>query len=133
MAQLRQRKAEIEAAGGHVVLVGMGKPREAETFREQFQVPFPMICDPHRDLYGAYRLERTGMFSLLSPALALKGLSAMSQGHLMGLPEGDVKQLAGVFVIDTAGHIRFSHRSSDPADITDVAVVLQALHGIDRQ
>ena len=110
-----------------MILVGMGKPRETENFREQFHVPFPMICDPDRKLYDAFHLERMGMLGLLSPSLALKGLSAMSQGHLMGLPEGDVKQLAGAFVIDTDGKIRFSHRSADPADITDVADILEAL------
>ncbi len=124
---MRQRKADIEDAGGQVVLVGMGTPEEAEDFRERFDVPFPVICDADRKLYRAFDLKRMGVLGFFSPSLALKGMSAMSQGHLMGLPTGDVKQLSGVFVIDTGGGFSFTHISRQPDDTPDVEEILAAL------
>ena len=118
-------KAEVR-----VVLVGMGAPKESKEFLKRFQVPFPMICDPDRKLYGAYGLKRMGVLDFLSPSLALKSLSAVAQGNSVGIPEGDVKQLAGVFIIDASGHVRFRHLSTDPADFLPAEDVLAAVESI---
>ncbi len=116
MAQLRDTAMEFERARARVVLVGMGTPEESEAFRKKFELPFPLICDPNRQLYHVYGLKRMGVLGFISPALALKSLAAVAGGHRAGAPQGDVKQLAGVFVIDTKGMVRFRHLSADPAD-----------------
>ena len=130
MAQLRHKADNFEKAGVSVVLVGMGPPKESEEFLEKFELPFTMICDPERKLYEAYGLKRMGALGFLSPSLALKGLSAVAGGNLVGLPEGDVKQLAGVFIIDISGQIRYRHLSADPADFPPAEDVLTALESI---
>ncbi len=127
MAQLRQAKPQIDAAGAQVVLVGMGDPAATESFRHQFDIPFPMICDPDRELYKSFNLNRMGAFDFLSPSMAIKGLSAMSQGHFVGMPTGDIKQLAGAFVIDAHGVIRFSHISKSAQDIVAPQTILNAI------
>lgn len=127
MTQLRQTQSDFEEASAKVVLVGMATTQEAEEFRERFELDYPIICDPERDLYSAFQLTRMSPWQLLSPVLALKGISAMSQGHLMGLPQGDVRQLPGVFVIDRNGMIRFSHRGEDPSDRPEPSEILEAL------
>jgi len=124
---LRRKEAEINAAGAHVVLAGMGSPRETEAFRQRFQIVFTVISDPDRKLYNTYHLTRMGFLGFFSPSLAFKGLSAMSRGHLMGLPEGDIHQLAGAFIIDTAGRIWFEHRSRDAADYPGTDEILEEL------
>lgn len=124
---MRRQNDVIEAAGGRVVLVGMGAPAEAEAFRMRFDVSFPIICDPERRLYDAFHLRRMGALDFLSPFLALKGLAAMGEGHLMGLPAGDVKQLAGAFVVDSEGRIRFAHLSRDASDLVSVDDIVDAL------
>jgi hypothetical protein len=45
----------------------------------------------------------------------------------VGIPEGDVKQLAGAFVIDTSGEVRFQYLSGDPSDIPPVGDLLAAI------
>ena len=130
MAQLRDKAADFEKAGVRVVLVGMGPPKESQEFLKKFELPFEMVCDPERELYGAYGLKRMGVLDFLSPTLALKSLSTLAKGNLVGMPEGDVKQLAGVFIIDTSGHIRFRHLSADPADFPPAEDVLAALEAI---
>jgi hypothetical protein len=37
----------------------------------------------------------------------------------MGVPEGDVRQLPGVFVINTDGQVEFSHYAENPAEYPD--------------
>jgi len=129
VAQLRRNQEKIEAAGARVVLVGMANPRETEAFCQRFQIPFPILCDPDLKLYHAYGLKKAGVLSLFSPFTALKGLSAMSQGHLMGIPEGDIKQLGGVFVIDTTGHIRQAYDTLDLTAFPDVKDILAGISG----
>ncbi len=105
----------------------MGPPEESRAFLEKFELPFPIICDPKRKLYEAYGLKRMGTLGFLSPKLALKSLSALAGGNLVGMPEGDVKQLAGVFIIDKTGHVRFRYLSADPSDFASAEDVLAAL------
>jgi choline dehydrogenase-like flavoprotein len=50
-----------------------------------------------------------GKSELLSVGMAVKGLSAVARGHGIGIPRGDVRQLPGVFIMDTGSRIRFSH------------------------
>ena len=59
--------------------------------------------------------------------ILLKGLSAMAKGHLIGVPKGDVRQLSGVFIIDTDGDIRYSHYAKNPADHPGVDEILGLL------
>ncbi len=123
---MRDRSDDFEQAQARVVLAGMGTPEASEAFRKQFSIPFPLICDPDRTLYDLYGLKRMGVLGFASPSLALKSLAAVSQGYMAGIPTGDVKQLAGVFVIDSSGIVRFRHLSADPADFPPAEDVLKA-------
>jgi hypothetical protein len=60
----------------------------------------------------------------------IKGFSAMAKGHVMGVPEGDVRQLPGVFVINTDGQVEFSHYAENPADHLDPDAILEILHSL---
>jgi peroxiredoxin len=127
VAQLRRNKKSIEKAGAQVVLVGMGTPSESAEFAEKFNVPFPIVADPQKKLYRKFELKRMSTLGFFSPSVALKGVAAIAGGHGIGMPQGDVRQLPGVFVIDTAGKIVFSHFSSNPADHPDPKTILAAL------
>jgi peroxiredoxin len=130
VAQLRRHEADFRRLGARVVLVGLGTTEETAAFKDQFQVPFPIIADPERRLFKAFDLKRAGAAALLSPRMALRGVSAMARGHLIGAPKGDVRQLPGVFIIDAAGRIRFSHFARDPSDHPSPDVLLQAVQGM---
>jgi len=133
VAQLRDKAEDFENIPARVVLVGMGSPKESKAFIKRFQIPFPLICDPERSLYGAYGLKRMGVLDFISPSLAIKSLSAVAQGNLAGIPQGDVKQLAGVFVIDAYGVIQYRHLSADPADFPSAEDVLGVVKSISNQ
>jgi peroxiredoxin len=127
VAQLRQKKDRFKRLGARVVLVGLGTPQETAAFKDQFKVPFAMIADPQKRLFKAFHLKQTSLGGLLSVGMAVKGLSAMARGHGIGIPKGDVRQLPGVFIIDSGGRIQFSHFARDPADHPDPETLLAFL------
>jgi hypothetical protein len=53
----------------------------------------------------------------------------MANGHGIGVPQGDVRQLPGVFIIATDGRILYSHHASGPADHPSPETLLAALRG----
>jgi len=124
---LRRNKNSFAKAGARVVLVGMGTPAQSAEFAEKFKVPFPIVADPHKKLYRRFELKQMSNLGFFSPSLALKGVSAIVGGHGLGLPRGDVRQLPGVFIINTAGEIVYSHFASDPADHPDAKTIIAAL------
>jgi len=127
VAQLRDNRDRLENAGGRILLVGMGSEKESAAFKQKFDVPFPLVVDPKKKLYHAFDLKRMSALGLLSPGLARKGLGAMVRGHGMGIPQGDVQQLPGVFIVDRQGQVVFSHYAADPSDHPDVDTLLEAL------
>ncbi|MGD8971186.1 MAG: peroxiredoxin-like family protein [Desulfobacterales bacterium] len=130
MAQLRRDKHRFAEAGAQVVLVGMGTPAESNSFAAKYEVPYPIVSDPGKLVYRSFDLKRMAPWDFLAPEVVLKGVSAMARGHLMGLPQGDVRQLPGVFVINTAGEIVFSHYAADAADHPAVADILDVVKAI---
>lgn len=126
---MRREKEKFDRAGARIVLVSMGTPESAEEFRRQFDLPFPVICDPEKALYRAYGLKGGGMFQIFSPEVFLKGLKTIGRGYFPGLPRGDPFQLPGVFLVDTRGKIRFSYFSRDPSDFPSLETILAALPG----
>ena len=120
-------KSRFDSIDAQVVLVGMGTPEESTSFKEKFDVPFPIISDPAQQVYRAFDLKRISPFRFFSPTVALKGISAMAQGHTMGLPQGDVHQLPGVFVINTDGQFVYRHYASDPSDHPDPDTIIQTV------
>ena len=129
---MRQQKDQFDRLNARVVLVGLGSVEETAAFRAQFDLPFTMIADSQKRLFGAFRLKQASTGSLLSVGTAVKGLSAMVKGYGLGIPRGDVRQLPGVFIIDGKGRIRFSHHARDPADHPQPEALLTALQTIAR-
>lgn len=120
-------KSRFDNIGAQVILVGMGTPEESTSFKEKFDVPFPIISDPGQQVYRAFDLKRMSPLGFFSPAVTLKGISAMAQGHTMGLPQGDVRQLPGVFVINADGQTIYRHYAKDPSDHPDPETILEAV------
>lgn len=124
---MRQYKKHFEQAGVQVLLVGMGTPEESAAFEMKFDLAFPLVSDPKGQLYQTFDLKKLSLLELISPSVALKGLATMAKGHTIGLPIGDIRQLPGVFIIDTEGRIVYSHFAKDPSDHPDPETILGAL------
>ena len=124
---MRRNQKKFEKAKARVVLVGLGTPSEADEFAATYTIPFPIVADPEKKLYRKFGLKQMSTLGFLSPGLALKGFTAILGGHGIGMPQGDIRQLPGVFIINTAGQIIFNHIAENPADHPDAATILAAL------
>ncbi len=120
-------KKSFEKAGAQVVLVGMGTPSQSSEFAAKFNVLYPIVSDPQKKLYHTFGLKQMETLRFFSPKVALKGVAAVFGGHGIGIPRGDVRQLAGVLIINTAGQIVLRHCASNPADHPDSKTILAAL------
>jgi hypothetical protein len=127
VAQLRSEENRFRTAGARIVLVGMASPTECRAFLQQFEVPFPMIADPERALYRRFHLERMSPLRVLSPGMLVKGAAALARGHLPGVPQGDVLQLPGVFVIGAGDRVCRAFAPADPAGHPSPDDVLKAV------
>lgn len=128
---MRLKKQDFDQTGAQVMLVGMGTPEESSAFEMKFDIPFPLISDPKRQLYRAFGLKKISTLELLSPTVAFKGILAMTKGHTIGIPIGDVRQLPGVFIINTDGRVVYSYFARDPSDHPDPDTILEALKTVD--
>ncbi len=129
---MRRRKDGFDELGARVVLVGLGTVEETADFRAKFDMPFEMIADPGKRLYRAFGLKQASTGKLLSPGMAVKGVAAILRGHGVGKPQGDVRQLPGVFIIDTGGKLRYRYYAEGPADHPapeELIAVLQSIRG----
>jgi peroxiredoxin len=127
VAQLRREKDRFEKAGAGILLVGMGSPAECADFKQKFDIPFDLVSDPEKKLYQVFGLKAMAPWQVLSPALALKGLAAIGRGHGLGKPVGDVRQLPGVFVIDTEGRIVYNRPADNAAGHPSAEEILEVL------
>ena len=98
---MRRNKNSFAKAGAQVVLVGMGTLSESAEFAAKFNVPFSIVSDPEKKLYRKFELKQMSTLGFFSPSVALKGIAAIVGGHGIGMPQGDVRQLPGVFIINT--------------------------------
>ena len=124
---MRRQKEAFDQLGAELVLVGLGSVEQTAAFKKRFDVPFPMIADPEKRLFAAFRLKQASAGALLSATMVFRGIAAMAKGHRVGVPKGDVRQLPGVFIIDTDGRILFSHHATGPADHPQPDTLLEAL------
>ncbi|UCD35587.1 MAG: redoxin domain-containing protein [Nitrospiraceae bacterium] len=121
---MHSAQGEFEEAGLQIILVGMGRPEQSEEFRKRFAPSLTLICDPDKSLYQAFNLGRGSLYGMASPSVLIRGLRAMSRGNVPGMPQGDVMQMPGVFMIDTDGTIRYSYYAKDASDHPSVEELL---------
>jgi peroxiredoxin len=126
VVHVRNEYSQFEQAGGQVAVVTMATPEQAAAFRASYRLPFRLLADPSCEVYRAYGLQRGSLWSVAGPVVWAAGLKSIVR-HGAGLPVGDPFQLAGTFVIDRDGIIRYAHRAANsaswPANAEVIAVI----------
>jgi peroxiredoxin len=96
---LAARRAGIEATGVQLALVHMASEAQAAPFFASYGLgELPRFSDPKKTLYAAFGLKTMRLSEFLTPRFWLRG-AALAQRNGMGLPVGDVLQLAGAFIV----------------------------------
>ena len=127
LARLRERVGELDGLGAAVLVVAFEPPEAIRRFAEREAIPFTMLSDPDRRAYAAFGLQR-GRPAQIWTWQALKAYGrALLAGRWARLPHGDIEQLGGDFVLDSAGRIVYAHPSRDPADRPAIDTILAAV------
>ena len=125
MAQLRQFSSELAQLSVDVLVLTFEEPRQAKRYVEETQLPWPLLIDQARTLYGTYGMERASWSTLLKPATWSVYAKLMAKGRRPRKSTGDVKQLGGDVLIDPEGIVRMHHISDGPADRPPIDEILQ--------
>lgn len=123
LADIQKQRQAIESQGLGVVLVSMLEPESAGSFFATYGLDdVPRISDPERQLYAAFELGRGSLWSILGPAIWVRGAQSFG-GHGAGKVQGDVFQMPGAFVIADGKIVKaFRHQTSaDRPDYTAMA------------
>jgi len=124
-AQLRKHYDDFRARGFEVVAIGQGTPARSEKFQQDYSLPFPVLGDRARESYRRYGLTSTALGSFLEPRAYVSGIRSLLHGKLPGLPDGDVSQNPGTFLIDRSGHILRAQIGQHAGDFPFAAEILQ--------
>ncbi|MCS7304500.1 MAG: AhpC/TSA family protein [Thermoguttaceae bacterium] len=123
---IRRHLEKFHQAGAAVVIVTLGLPQKATSLFEGPERPDWVLIDPNQQAYRAYGLGRGGVWQLAGPQVWWTAFKAMLQGRV-GRPIGDVRQLAGTFLVDRQGQLRYVHRARHSADFPDHEAILARL------
>ena len=126
--QLHRARGEFEQAGGRIVLIGQGTPRQAAHFRRRQGIQVPVLADEERVSYEAAGAKTAGTFELWHPKVVAKGaLTGVREKTVQGRTIGDANQLGGAMVVATDGHVAWSHMSTDAGDNASPEEILAAV------
>ena len=118
---------EIREAGGDVVCVFQYRAAPTRNFCRQRKVELECLGDPDREGYDAVGLDRGGVKELYNPRVGLRALAAARKGAVVGMPQGDTRQMPGTFVVGRDGRVLYAHYNRDQADNPPTEEVLEAV------
>lgn len=119
------QRLAISDSGTAIVLVHMQAERDAaELFKKYHVDDLPRISDPEQKLYQAFEVGRGSLWQVAGPGMWWRAVTALVSGHLPGVPNADVYQLPGAFLIHN-GAIISAFRAQSSADRPDYTQVAQ--------
>jgi len=130
LEELVAGKERIEAAGLGLAVILQGTPEASTAFAQQFAPGLLCLCDPERQAYRAYGLERGNLFeTFLNP----KVWSAVSRSRKKGYPVEpppagqDAMQMSGIFIISKEGRIELPYYYDHIADHPPLDLLLSGV------
>jgi peroxiredoxin len=114
-------RSEIEASSAQLVFVHLSDDAERakQFFTRYHAADVPRVADPAGRLYRAARLGRMSPLAMFRLDIWRRvGQAAREGGHTIGIPDGDVFRLGGVFLIHDGQVVR-EHRLADASTKPD--------------
>lgn len=127
VAQLREAYPQLQALGAQVLVVGNGRPEQAQAFRKEFEVPFELLVDPELAAYAAAGLKR-GVGSTFHPRVVKNFFRSRGRGFRQGRVQGDPWQQGGTFAIAADGELVYQHVEQVGGEKAPAEELLAALH-----
>jgi len=125
ISELAAKQAGIRATGSRLVFLHRSEESGARTFFEQFGMEdVPRVADPDGKVYRSFGLGHGRWKQLFGWRVIQRAYEAgWVKGHGLGLPQGDVRQMPGVFLLYRGELVKsFRHRlASDQPDYSRMA------------
>jgi hypothetical protein len=119
LSELARLRGKIEGAGVRIALVHMLSDESASKLFARYGLQdLARFSDPGQKLYADFELARGGISAVMGPRVWWSGLKSTLSGNLPGIPEGDVRQLGGTFLVHH-GEIVKAFRATSSADRPD--------------
>lgn len=119
VAEISEKRREIEARGAPLAFVHLGTEEKAQWFFKPYGLlDVPRFSDPQGKLYEAFGLTRAELRQYLNFESITRMLSAALKGHFAFYPAGDIQRMPGVFLLDR-GQIRKAFRHKLISDRPD--------------
>ena len=128
---MRDRRAEIEAAGADLAFVGSGSVAHARSFRAKHVPECAVYTDPGLAAYTALGFRRS-VAATLGPSSAIAFARATLHGHRQTSVEGDPWQQGGLIVLAPGGELLHVQRFHDAGGRPDVEAALAVLRAPGR-
>lgn len=122
--QLREHHHEFTQRGYTVVAIGQGTPARSARFATEYALPFPVFGDRALASYRLFGLTSGILGGFLQPNAYKAGVKAMLHGHFPGMPDGNVNQYPGTFLIDRGGQILHQQIGQHAGDFPSAAEIL---------
>ena len=124
---MQQRQAELGTLAIDVLVVTF----EIDVVARQYAagLPWPVLLDETRALYGAYGMSRESVWRVWGPASWWGFITLLARGRKLHLPTGDVYQMGGDVLIDPQGVVRLHYVSRYPLDRPSIDALLAAARG----
>jgi hypothetical protein len=93
-------RTPIQATGTRLAFVHLGTPEKAKSFFAPHNLDdLARFSDPRGALYESFGLTRASIRQYFNLETFYRILIAWFEGHFVGLPEGDVQRMPGVFLL----------------------------------
>jgi len=109
-----------------VLLICFGTPEEARVWLEEVCHAFPLLLDPGRTVYRAYKLKSSLLHSW-NPKTLIYYTRALLTGRKWRGIQGDSTQLGGDFIVNPDGRFLLSYPSRNATDRPKVSELLNIL------
>ena len=124
---MRQREAEIDALGAKVAVVTFENDFFVRAYVRETNLPWPILIDASRQLYGAYGMERGRLSEIVGLRSWAIYAKLLLKGRRLRRSTGDVFQLGGDVLVDPQGVVRLHHVGRGPADRPEVDAILDVV------
>ena len=95
----------------------MGQVPMATHFRDEADIPFPLIVDHTKETYRALEIKKGNIATVMGPGVWMRAIQNVFKGHApVKKPEQDPFQLGATAIVKSGGEIAHLHRSKDSSD-----------------
>jgi alkyl hydroperoxide reductase subunit AhpC len=125
---LQQHHDTFDALDVRILVVTFESAPQARAYADEMRLPFPVLIDETRTMYGAYGMHRGGLMAIWGPRTWWAYAKELARGQrpIVRKDYGDMHQLGGDVLIDPDGIVRLVYVGSGPADRPTIEALLAA-------